>query len=1033
MTLVAVAPDKFTRGFDGSGREAPERYEVLELRDALTRTYGTDAHLVTYVVVGAKRQPRINKAGLAAFGRRVETGVFLCDVDNPGHAAWSEALRAAARRQYDELDVLARAGVYHTEHGQRIVQPIADPLPVESLEPYLRRWLHQLEDAGIRIDWACRDWTRHFRLPHVRRKVRAYRSPLVELGRMAPIPLDPLVAEPTDLVRRVSGRRRGPHVRGWSATLPLVWDSVVEQLASAVGGVGTEWHTLFLALAGALLSRGVPPEHVPALCRAISIATGRDSRIGDREAAARSTTERWLGGQPVTGYRTLALQWPDVADALDGALARGRDARLRASARAAPETIPRPLGEVRSALEAVIRHAPDGLTLISAECGLGKTQAALHVAIERAAKPYVTPAATGQRAPPQSRTSISVDKHELAAQICRDIARTGTPVQRLFGPLSLLGLDGETPVCQYHAQALPLVEGGQSMQWELCEGRDAHPCPHRTTCPAAEGAEGPSDARIAVGPHALLSRLAGLAGTTGLLVIDEPPDLLETVTLSVEELLVAQRALPAFYEAYAVALAPALELVTAWVSALGPVGTPVLLGEGLRACGFQPPALARARPALGLDGDAVACAIAAPFPPERRNKVPPLDLLAVLRARQSIAYARELGTASKALKWVYHALASPVPVAARIDAERRLVLTSAREGLMDALRREGSVVVTDANADLHAPILAKVVGYDPPLHRFTAPDGAPVTRTMIRCRSATRRGWLPDRKLTVGPSLRSAVRAAFAWVAEDGSARKLALITFAPLALVFRALADPADGSVESLWKEAGQPRALLAEACASLGPIVRCWPGRIVVGHYGGVRGLDHMADVDSLMTLGDPWPNLGDVQSDAAFLGLEEVWEARLEALCRAELEQAHGRLRAVHRAHPARALHVGNVLPGGSGWSSDQVELRRLVGGRPKTESAMDLAELDLLVARLGGLRAAARAIGCDHAVLARLRRGDRPVSAAVARALRTSAGIGAPLPVTTTPGNRDLSDQGFGSPPPSPAPGFRPNGGCDDPLS
>jgi hypothetical protein len=136
---VAVARNKYARGFMRPDDEVEDAYEVLPLEEALHRTYATDAQLVTYVVEGATRQPRINKPGLPYFPKRVEVGVFFCDVDNPGHVAWNDTLLAAARREYDELEVLQTAGLYHTAHGRRFVQPIATPIPVQEVEPYLRR------------------------------------------------------------------------------------------------------------------------------------------------------------------------------------------------------------------------------------------------------------------------------------------------------------------------------------------------------------------------------------------------------------------------------------------------------------------------------------------------------------------------------------------------------------------------------------------------------------------------------------------------------------------------------------------------------------------------------------------------------------------------------------------------------------------------------------------------------------------------------------------------------------------------------
>jgi hypothetical protein len=164
---------------------------------------------------------------------------------------------------------------------------------------------------------------------------------------------------------------------------------------------------------------------------------------------------------------------------------------------------------------------------------------------------------------------------------------------------------------------------------------------------------------------------------------------------------------------------------------------------------------------------------------------------------------------------------------------------------------------------------------------------------------------------------------------------------------------------------------------------------GEIVFGHYGAVRGLNTMADADALITLGDPWPNVGDARNDAAFLGLAPSWEQRLEAMCRAELEQAHGRIRAVHRTRPARALHVGSVLPSGYGWTAGGVEIRTMKPGPTREASAMDLPELLHHVDTRGGMRSVARTLGCSPATVVRYCNGERPVPTEVALTLRASS--------------------------------------------
>jgi hypothetical protein len=233
----------------------------------------------------------------------------------------------------------------------------------------------------------------------------------------------------------------------------------------------------------------------------------------------------------------------------------------------------------------------------------------------------------------------------------------------------------------------------------------------------------------------------------------------------------------------------------------------------------------------------------------------------------------------------------------------------------------------------------------------------------------------------------------FDWAREDPAARRLGLITMQVIELALAAALRPNDPQIAADWtKKCGQKPELLVQAREVLGPIVQAWPGELLLAHYGATRGLNTMADVDCLATLGDPWPNLGDVKNQVAFLHLADAWDARVEALCRAELEQAHGRLRVVHRTRPGRALHIGNVMPGGFGWKSGRVQIRKLLGGRPKTEAAMDVTELQGQIASIGGIRAAAKLLGCAHTTLERYLHGRRSIPPHVAQAIRLRSAIG-----------------------------------------
>jgi hypothetical protein len=1002
VTLVAVAPKRNEIAFVKGQEWAPTHFVIRELREALTRTYYTSAHVAPYVVEGLAldgRQCRIKKAGLELymqrFGARVFTHVFLCDIDNPGHGDWTDDLFERAREQDRTLSSLATAGVYYTPHGRRAVQPLTRSIDVRETEAHLAAWLRQLEADGLQVDWRCKDWTRLYRLPNV---PPFKRSRCIDLDRMVPIELPELPPAPPGESVEHPGRARARAPRAargaWTESLPDAWRPIAAAIAPAVAEVTTEWHSLFMALAGALLSRRVPPEHVPALCHAISVLTGRDDRTEDRVAGARTSAERWLQHLPTTGYTSLAREWPDVAAAFDEALASRTERRMRDQLAPASDVRPPTLAETTGGLENALRAPPDGLLLIQAGCGIGKTRAAERVAAERAAKPYATKDATGQRAPPQSKTGISVDKHTLVKQVVRHLDVLGAPAAWHHGPLAKLDDEGR-PVCKLAEVAGALVAGGQPMQWVLCRGRDIQPCEHFDGCTAKDGYEGPEHARVHVGPHALLSRLNGQAGSSGLLIIDEPPPLLETLTFTPTDFATTFGMLDAFDGAYSAALRPALEAVGAWLTtgAIAPAATTVAGVVTAFAQVIDGPVLAQARRSAGCpDGDALACARAAPVADEG-PPAPPVRLEHLTIAKKNPAHARRLGAASSVLRAVHHALTSEAPVAVRLEVRngrRVLHLTRVREAFFEALRREGSVVVLDANIDIWAPLYAKVVGYVPPILRFEAPDGAPIERTVHRLTGATRSNWLRDGKLQLAPSLRTAIRAAIAWASERPGNGILAIIAIHVVELALRAALAPDDRSVDDAWERAGQDAATLALVRAELGPLVREWKGEVLFGHYGALRGLDAMADADNLVTLGDPWVNVDQVRHECAFLGLTD-WDARLEAMCRAELEQAHGRLRTVHRTRPARALHVGAVAPGGAEWSRAQVAVRRAAPGPPKRAGGSDdELLLSAVLERLGSVSELAGALRCEPRSVRRYLAGERALPGELRLRLRELRG-------------------------------------------
>lgn len=937
--LIAVAPTKFSKGLGREGSR-PD-YKKIELVEALETEYATDAHLVAYVDTSTADnfQHRLRKEDLAVHANpnAVQLTCVFVDVDNPNHAKWTDETRAAAIESYSRLPW--PMGVYHTEHGARFVLVLAHPIPVSRAEAVIYEVLRRLQQDGFAPDWHARDWTRHFRLPHVRRDGRFRRAPYVDLSRLEPVEVFvPLhaVDEPAPVRRR----KPAPPPIAWTSTLAERWRPLSASISTAIRStVAAEYHAMYLAIGGALVSRGVPPEVVPELVRDVARGAG-SSKPEHHAKGARDTVAKYVSGLSVSGLYKLGRDYPAVADALVDAL---EDVQPRA-----PVVAPAGLEDTSRRLYETILNAPDGLSVVKAECGLGKTYAAQRVAVERSSRRHLT-VVDSTRAPVHSRTAISVDKNELAAQVAADIAQHA-PVRRVFGPLSIK--DPSTR-CRHYDKAVAMVNGGQSLVWEFCEGRRKSRCEHYEACTVRQGfvdlvPDGfQGTPRITVGPHALLSTLDAAATSSGLLVIDEPPPLLETSTITKDDVKLALGHVYEFEAGFARDMAPVLLALEAWTDAR----------------------TSFAEVTAGLEVD---------FGDLRR---PPMRSSAAHRARSHVQSAVTLGAVSRTLLTLMRALSSAL-VEVRLDEDTgNVVVTLTRGDLTDALRRDGSVVVTDANADLHLPALRKVVGYDPPLSTFTAADGAPVERTHVRASSSSRRAWFAHGRLVLDTGVLSAVREAVSWALER-RASSLGIVTMRTVEL---ALLGALGEDTSREWAAAAQTRyaetvAAFREALAPASHLAIC------TAHYGATRGLNRLASVDALATLGDPWPSVPHVQTEAAFLGVDP--DERLEAVARAELEQAHGRLRVVHRTRPAYALHVGRVVPGGAAWSSEAVVRRAPAEGRRRGAGTMTRAELSRVVEALGGVAEAASVAGCSRMTMHRYSVGEREVPLGVASALRSA---------------------------------------------
>src|SRR5207253_2429581 len=88
-----------------------------------------------------------------------------------------------------------------------------------------------------------------------------------------------------------------------------------------------------------------------------------------------------------------------------------------------------------------------------------------------------------------------------------------------------------------------------------------------------------------------------------------------------------------------------------------------------------------------------------------------------------------------------------------------------------------------------------------------------------------------------------------------------------------------------------------------------------------------------------------------------------------------------------------HVGVLVPQGN-WFADNVEVRAPTWGRPRAAVGV-AADAARLVALVGGVRAAARAAGCDEKSI-RLARDGRAVSTVLATRIRAVHIRSPPLP-------------------------------------
>jgi hypothetical protein len=799
-----------------------------------------------------------------------------------------------------------------------------------------------------------------------------------------------------------TARTRRPASSGAGAPVlalpPPELEALARALSAVISRIHDGRHSLYLALSGTLLTRGVDPSALPALVAKIARSAG-DAKVPERVNDAVSTVRTRQRGGAITGFLTLRADWPDVAAALDAQLPPTPSAarnyvtstlQVVTSSRTLP--LAAALPNLRAILERGLR-SPSEVTVGKISPGAGKTREALEAARRSGARVAFA----------HPTNSVAIEQYRLGN------SREPGAILRRFGALSVLGTNG-LPVCTKAAVARVLQEGGMPVPHRLCLR-----CADRQACTARNGIEGPSNARIAVVNHGLLDAALEHVGTAGALVIDELPPVALHLDISAADLDVTLRCLrfgtfSSVLSRPAVIIVELLRVATDVADHEEPLGSSLAKAvavhndpaallrrienahgflsrqtqvdeEELDLDSFDLPKTVMPPPLTGRIHDDALALLGSTIRQWPNHSVPPTTRAMSRRLVSASAdSAKEVALASRVLARLGYLSNSPIddPVAPLArwevlgdgddDLKATLMITAPNEPLRRCLSHAGPLIVLDATPDLVA--LERLSRRPIRIDNIDVSDGVPVARRILATFRGAKSALAPGRRMAweaFGPLLCEALL--LAGVSQFGN---VLLITHKPCADALRS-AIPSRVPHERLaWM-------LRARAEAA----------RLVIEHFGNVKGRNEFdglawSSIDGLITLGDPWPDLRLIRRENQMLRLApEQADQRSADLAAAELAQAHGRLRAPRQIKATCAVHVGAIIP--AGWSLANTTVHQLQDGRPIQPSAMSVGELCAYITRAGGNRALARAIGCSDSTIRRYF-GGKPIPIEFANGLR-----------------------------------------------
>lgn len=572
---------------------------------------------------------------------------------------------------------------------------------------------------------------------------------------------------------------------------------------------------------------------------------------------------------------------------------------------------PRPsysIAEAQAVIRDAIAKADSGsLMIIRAECGSGKTYAVEQEAIRRARNNQLT--------------AILFPTHNIARETVERLRAARVPVKYRMSPHAMIDPSTGKPFCKYPQGASLVAAASMGVRREMCLGlgEKNSRCPHVDVCPAASGADTDDNPLVYVAPHQLVDEAVEFVGAQGLLVLDEPPELVTALGVEAEALEAMKYAIAVLYgDTVLRTLADAMDLGIR-VAAFNEDALEVLrrgLGEIERSTrGNRLPLVWRG---LGRNEPLDAQVLRQLSEAVRDDGSPQLSTRGLREMREGRAtqtFSRGVQVLSAIARCLLDASGagrSWIPPQSGV-VNGKLWIIEHSNTLIPALSSMVPTVLLDATSNIKK--LSPFVMKTPRVVTVPVADGAEIERVCVASSNANRKGWIPNGQFKadkfVGP-----FRRALEIVCEDPERRVLGIVAYKKIEPI-----------LETGWRGDRSTLGSDERKIAETFDVWRARGGEVRFLHFGGERGRNDLADVDALIALGDPWPRkVESAAATAAVLDLD--FEETYLADCRAALTQAVGRLRAPRRTKRAIVVVVGTVPP--AGWTRENTRVEGLRRG-------------------------------------------------------------------------------------------------------